>query len=58
MTKNTCGLKKGFRQPDIGDQINKNIFAPIITANKLSCFPDFNGENLARARPRSTRLPI
>ena len=27
---------------DIGDQINKNIIAPLIKANKLSDFPDFN----------------
>jgi type I restriction enzyme M protein len=28
--------------PDIGDQINKKIIAPLIDANKLSDFPDFN----------------
>src|SRR5665811_304941 len=28
--------------PDIGDQINKRIIAPIANANKLSDFPDFN----------------
>jgi type I restriction enzyme M protein len=27
---------------DIGDQINKNILAPLASANKLSDFPDFN----------------
>jgi type I restriction enzyme M protein len=27
---------------DIGDQINKNIVAPLVKANKLSDFPDFN----------------
>ncbi len=27
---------------DIGDQINKNIVAPLANANKLSDFPDFN----------------
>lgn len=27
---------------DIGDQINKNIIAPLANANKLSDFPDFN----------------
>src|SRR3989440_622323 len=27
---------------DIGDQINKRIIAPLIDANKLSDFPDFN----------------
>jgi type I restriction enzyme M protein len=29
-------------KPDIGDQINKKIIAPLIDANKLSDFPDFN----------------
>jgi len=29
-------------KPDIGDQINKKILAPLATANKLSDFPDFN----------------
>ncbi len=28
--------------PDIGDQINKKILAPLANANKLSDFPDFN----------------
>lgn len=28
--------------PDIGDQINKKIIAPLESANKLSDFPDFN----------------
>ena len=28
--------------PDIGDQINKKIIAPLSTANKLSDMPDFN----------------
>lgn len=28
--------------PDIGDQINKKILAPLVNANKLSDFPDFN----------------
>ncbi len=27
---------------DIGDQINKKIIAPLVNANKLSSFPDFN----------------
>src|SRR6266446_2181289 len=27
---------------DIGDQINKKIIAPLVNANKLSDFPDFN----------------
>jgi len=29
-------------KPDIGDQINKKIVAPLANANKLSDFPDFN----------------
>lgn len=29
-------------KPDIGDQINKNIIAPLANANKLSDMPDFN----------------
>jgi type I restriction enzyme M protein len=29
-------------KPDIGDQINKRIIAPLASANKLSDFPDFN----------------
>src|SRR3989442_2393524 len=29
-------------KPDIGDQINKKIIAPMASANKLSDFPDFN----------------
>jgi type I restriction enzyme M protein len=29
-------------KPDIGDQINKRIIAPLVNANKLSDFPDFN----------------
>src|SRR5687767_15465468 len=29
-------------KPDIGDQINKRIIAPLIAANQLSDFPDFN----------------
>ena len=29
-------------KPDIGDQINKKILAPLANANKLSDFPDFN----------------
>ena len=30
-------------KPDIGDQINKKIIAPLANANKLSDMPDFNG---------------
>jgi hypothetical protein len=29
-------------KPDIGDQINKGIIAPLASANKLSDMPDFN----------------
>ena len=29
-------------KPDVGDQINKKIIAPLANANKLSDFPDFN----------------
>src|SRR3954469_1474416 len=29
-------------KPDMGDQINKKIIAPLANANKLSDFPDFN----------------
>ncbi|MBN8279114.1 MAG: type I restriction-modification system subunit M [Gammaproteobacteria bacterium] len=32
-------------KPDIGDQINKKIIAPLASANKLSDFPDFNDAN-------------
>lgn len=45
----TVPLGAGFRDlvalkgtPDIGDQINKKIIAPLIEANRLSDFPDFN----------------
>src|SRR5690348_14418042 len=29
-------------KPDIGDRINKQIIAPLMEANRLSDFPDFN----------------
>lgn len=32
-------------KPDIGDQINKKIIAPLMNANKLSDMPDFNDPN-------------
>src|ERR1035438_9167650 len=32
-------------KPDIGDQINKKIIAPLEKANKLSDMPDFNDDN-------------
>src|SRR5215207_2614763 len=31
--------------PDIGDQINKKIVQPLMTANRLSDLPDFNDAN-------------
>ena len=33
-------------KPDIGDQINKKIIAPLAHANKLSDMPDFNDANM------------
>jgi type I restriction enzyme M protein len=33
-------------KPDIGDQINKKIIAPLANANKLSEMPDFNDANI------------
>src|SRR4030067_966577 len=32
-------------KPDIGDQINKKIIAPLASAHKLSDMPDFNDAN-------------
>src|SRR6185436_19447692 len=32
-------------KPDIGDQINKKIIAPLASANQLSDLPDFNDAN-------------
>ncbi|WP_094227525.1 type I restriction-modification system subunit M [Methanolobus psychrotolerans] len=32
-------------KPDIGDQINKKIIGPLVSANKLSDMPDFNDTN-------------
>ena len=37
-------------KPDIGDQINKKIIAPLANANKLSDMPDFNDADQARQR--------
>jgi hypothetical protein len=37
-------------KPDIGDQINKKIIAPLAKANKLSDIPDFNDADQARQR--------
>ncbi len=40
-------------KPDIGDQINKRIIAPLASANKLSDFPDFNdATKLGTGNPR------
>jgi type I restriction enzyme M protein len=47
-------------QPDIGDQINKKIIAPLVNANRLSDFPDFNDDTKlgsgAEKRDRLTNL--
>jgi len=44
-------------KPDIGDQINKKIIAPLATANKLSDFPDFNdATKLGDGKERVDRL--
>ncbi len=40
--KNLVALKG---KPDIGDQINKRIVAPLANANKLSDMPDFNDDS-------------
>ena len=40
-------------KPDIGDQINKKIIAPLANANKLSDFPDFNDATKLGIRGRS-----
>jgi type I restriction enzyme M protein len=46
-------------KPDIGDQINKKIIAPLASANKLSDFPDFNdAAKLGTARRWWTGSPI
>ena len=37
-------------KPDIGDQINKKIIAPLANANKLSDMPDFNDADQTRQR--------
>jgi type I restriction enzyme M protein len=42
-------------KPDIGDQINKKIVAPLANANKLSDMPDFNdATKLGDGKKRST----
>jgi type I restriction enzyme M protein len=44
-------------KPDIGDQINKTIIAPLANANKLSDMPDFNDANkLGTGKEMSDRL--
>ena len=43
--------------PDIGDQINKKIIAPLANANKLSDFPDFNEDaKLGSGKEKVDRL--
>jgi type I restriction enzyme M protein len=43
--------------PDIGDQINKKIIAPLAEANRLSDLPDFNDPNkLGSGREMVDRL--
>ena len=44
-------------KPDIGDQINKTIIAPLANANKLSDFPDFNDDTkLGSGKEKVDRL--
>jgi len=44
-------------KPDIGDQINKKIIAPLANANKLSDMPDFNDSTkLGDAKEKVERL--
>jgi hypothetical protein len=44
-------------KPDIGDQINKKIVAPLFAANKLSDPPDFNSaEKLGDGKEKVERL--
>ncbi|MGD9851202.1 MAG: type I restriction-modification system subunit M [Nitrospirales bacterium] len=44
-------------KPDIGDQINKKIIAPLANANKLSDMPDFNDDNkLGSGKEKVDRL--
>ena len=43
--------------PDIGDQINKKIIAPLANANKLSDMPDFNDDSkLGSGKEKVERL--
>src|SRR5450755_4199944 len=43
-------------KPDIGDQINKKIIAPLANDNKLSDLPDFNAEKLGSGKEKVERL--
>ncbi|MFT5633757.1 MAG: type I restriction enzyme M protein [Rubritalea sp.] len=44
-------------KPDIGDQINKNIIAPLQEANKLGSMPDFNDdEKLGKGKEMVDKL--
>lgn len=44
-------------KPDIGDQINKKIIAPLANANKLSDLPDFNDDTkLGSGKEKVERL--
>ncbi len=44
-------------KPDIGDQINKNIIAPLQEANKLGNMPDFNDdEKLGKGKEMVDKL--
>ncbi len=43
-------------KPDIGDQINKKIIAPLAQANKLADMPDFNDTKLGRGDEVVQRL--
>src|SRR3977135_3950357 len=43
-------------KPDIGDQINKKVIAPLANANKLSDMPDFNDEKPGSGQEKVVRL--
>ena len=42
-------------KPDIGDQINKKIIAPLANGNKLSDMPDFNDANKLGSGPEMVK---
>jgi len=44
-------------KPDIGDQINKKIIAPLADANKLTAMPDFN-DATKRQSPSTALLGV